>query len=481
MIRSDAPATVPAASMDLLAWIEDERRRADVAGIAFAVFDRAGLHFADALGYADLRRAERVTPRTRFRGASVSKLFTTMLVLREVDAGWISLDDPVNRYVDAPSRVLDAAGAPDDRVTIRHLLTHTSGLPVSWKGLVYGGAALKLLVNGRTPPRSLADVVNGMRTVRAPGERIVYANGGFALLGHMAARLRDTRFEDLVRTAVLAPLAMDDTSFPIDPRGPGIATPYGHAMRGGAGRTPGGPLENYTGPAGALLTSALDLSRFGRMVLRGGELDGARVVSDSLLDRATRMTFTNHPDLDAGWGLGFEVRAHRGHRTAGHSGGLTGVATRIELLPDDGAGVVVLTNGGDAAFVERVTARLLDGVLGLAPQLVPGSPRGMIPGSEPEWRAITARSVGRYRVVDSFPPGPIGVVSGLMARPTVSHVAEGVLAVDGIPGGVTFLHPDGEPGRYRIAGPMYAGARAVLESRPDGVHFWASILHMQRR
>jgi CubicO group peptidase (beta-lactamase class C family) len=232
MISSETPLSVPAADGNTLAWVEDERRRADVAGIAFAAFDRERTRFADGLGYADFGRGERVTPQTQFRGASISKLFTTMLVLREVDAGRISLDAPVNQYVDAAFRVLNRAGSPDQRVTVRHLLTHTAGLPESWKGLIYGNKAWQLLLNGRKLPRSLDDVIRGMRTVRAPGERIVYSNSGFALLGHMTARLNETRFEDLVRSQVLEPLAMRDTSFPLDPRGPGIATPYGHAQRG---------------------------------------------------------------------------------------------------------------------------------------------------------------------------------------------------------------------------------------------------------
>lgn len=481
MLASDLRPSPAPADLALRTWIEDERRRADLVGAAIAAFDRDGVIFADGFGYADLARAEHVTPSTRFRGASISKLFTTMLALREIDAGRLTLDDPINRHVAAPQRILDASGAPNDRVTIRHLLTHTAGLPTQWKGLVYGNAAMRLLVNGRSVPRTLPDLVTAMRTVRAPDERLVYANGGFALLGHMAALRHATSFENLVRADLLEPMSLERTSFPIDPRGPGIATPYGPALIRAAGRTPLQRLENYAGPAGALLISALDLARFGRMVLRGGELDGRRIVSQSSLDRATSMSFKNHPDLDAGWGLGFEVRDHRGHRTAGHSGGLPGVAARIELLPEDGVGVVVLANGGAEAFVERVTARLCDDLLGLPPEILPGSPQGMRPGTEAAWRALNTRALGRYRATDMFPPGPASLLFGLLARPKASPVAGGVLAIEGMPGGTAFIHPDGDPGRYRIAGPMLSGARAIIEPRPDGIHLWASIIHAHRR
>jgi hypothetical protein len=215
------------------------------------------------------------------------------------------------------------------------------------------------------------------------------------------------------------------------------------------------------------------------MILRGGELDATRVVSAAMLARATRQAVDNHPDLNSGWGLGFEVRAQRGRRVAGHSGGLTGAATRIELFPDDGLGVVVLTNGGDPAFVARVTAHLCDRLFGLDPEFAPGSPRGIDAGREDAWRAITTRAVGSYRLVDTLPPGPITMLARLIAKAKVSHVADCVLAIEGVPGGVMFLYPDGPAGRYRIAGPMLCGDRAVLEAKANGMHFWASIIHMQ--
>src|SRR3990170_4431023 len=92
----------------LASYVEADRRRADVAGIAVAAFDRDGIRFAGGFGYADLARGERITPDTLFWAASISKLFTTTLVLQEVEAGRIGLDDPVNRYLDARARVLDS-------------------------------------------------------------------------------------------------------------------------------------------------------------------------------------------------------------------------------------------------------------------------------------------------------------------------------------------------------------------------------------
>ncbi len=463
----------------LAAFVETERRRADVAGIAIAAFDREGILFSGGFGYADLARGVRVTPDTLFPAASISKLFTTTLVLKEVEAGTVVLDDPVNRHVDAHARVLDAEGRPVD-VTISHLLTHTSGLPVSWRGIGTDNPVMRLLHNGGPAPRSLADVVAGMRTVRTAGKRIVYSNGGFSLLGYMAARLNGRSFPEFVRERVLGPLGMARSSFPVEPSGPDVVVAYGSVFKGGAGRRPAGPLKNWSGPAGALVTSALELSRFGRMVLRSGELDGSRILAKETLDEATRVHALNHPDLDEGLGLGFFVSRWRGRPLVGHDGGLAGIATRIALLPQDGVGVVVLTNGGDAFFVHRVADRTLETLLGLEPEVIPGSPAGVPADRATEWKAFTTRVTGRYRMMDFVPSGLLEKIMGLTVHPRVSHFGDCSLVVEGTGSEPALLHPDGEPGRYRIAFAPANGQRAVIEDRTDGVHLWCSIIHLRK-
>ena len=466
---------------DLATFVENERRRSDVAGAAVAVFDRDAVREAGAFGYADFSRGERVTVDTLFRAASISKTLTTMLVLREIEAGRLALDENVNRYLDSGSQIRDSEGAFPD-VTVRHLLTHTSGLPVSWKGLEYGNIALKTFILGTKRPHSLAEVVAGMRTARVPGGPIVYSNGGFALLGYLVSRLHGRPFEDLVRESVLEPLEMRRSGFPIAPQGDGIATSYGSAMGLGrsAGRQPAPLVFNYSGPAGALVTTSIELSRFGRALLRGGELDGRRIVSRELLSDAMRMQAKNHPDLDIGWGLGFEVAELQRRRIVGHGGGLAGVATRIWVMPDEGVGVVVLTNGGDAAFVSRVAERVLESTLGLEPEMVPGSPIGMAVDQVSAWREATKRAVGRYQMIDVVPPGPMTLLMGVVAKPRISHVGQGVLAMDGISQEPVLLYPDGDAGRYRVVSPFANGARAIIEEQDNGMHLWASILHAQK-
>lgn len=479
MVTEERATGTTAVPQALAAYIETERRRADVTGVSVAAFDADGVRFEAGFGLADIARGEPVTPDTRFRAASISKLFTTTLVLQEIEAGRMGLDDWANRHLDGPAHVRDARGEPVD-ITLRHLLTHTSGLPVSWRGLLMGNALMRRVINGMRAPATFEDVVVGQRVVRPPGPPIVYSNGAFELLGYMVARAHGRRFEDIVRERVLEPLGMHGSAFvaELDAQ-PGVATPYGKWL-GGAGRRPASRMRNLSGPAGALITSARDLARFGRMALRGGEIGGTRIADAALLRDAMRLHVRNHPDLDRGWGLGFEASTFRGELMPGHGGGLAGVSTYIALLPARGIGVVVLTNGGSPVFTQRVVTRTLEMMLAVEPEAVPGNPRGA-GADEAGWRAFTSRVAGRYALLDQWPPGVASKLFGLMARPRVEHVADGVLAVEGTGYETVMLYPDGDVGRYRVAHPMFDGSRAVIEESVEGAIAYVGIARLRRR
>ena len=480
MTQTSNETVAPPIPADLAAFVESERRRADVVGVSVAAIDRDGVRSASAFGYADLRRAEPVTADTKFRAASITKLFTAALVFQEIDAGTLSLDDPVNTHLDKPARIRRKDGGPADDVTIRHLLTHTSGLAVSWRGMEYEPLIFRLVRNeSLRAPHSLDRVVAGQKTHRPPGRRIVYANQGFNLLGYIVQRLNSRPFADLVQERIFDPLSMRDSSLPVSSSRAGVATPYGSLMRGG--REPASRIKVYAGPAGALVVTATDLARFGQMILRGGELDSRRIVSEAILQEASKIHARNHPELDDGWGLGFAAREWRDRLLIWHSGGFSGVSTLIQLSPQDGVGVVVLTNGGDLAFPARVAERFLESSLGLQAEVIPGSPRGVPEDKADEWAAFTRRVQGRYRIADVVPPGLVERLVGVTTRPRLVHVADNQLVLEGTGFEDAFLYPDGEVGRYRVAFPFANGARAVIEERPSGTDAWASILHLRRR
>lgn len=463
----DVPFGVDPIPAALEANIRVRLRERHTQGLALACFDTDGIRFAGGVGHADLTRGEAVTPQTVFRVASISKLLTTTLVLTAVDAGLLDLEEPVNRYLPAELQITTADGQPATS-RVRTLLSHTSGLPAGARGADLGNPALTRIANA-APLRSLADAISGLRLVPRPGERVIYSNAAFNVAGFVAGRAFAQPFEAAARTHVLEPLGMTDAEFTPHRVGPGVATPYGSIVPPGVGAKPADRVRLVATPMGGLTSSVLELARFGQMVLNGGVHDGQRLLSTEVLDAATTMSARNHPELEQGYGLGFKVGTWRGRRIIGHDGNMPGVASQLWLAPDDGVGVVALTNGYALAVPHEIAATALEHSLGLPPVPTPGPPAHVR-----AWEEFGRRVEGSYELQDSQIPGLAGWFANLVANVRVHHETAGRLRLEGNPGsdGSVWLWPDGELGHYRVDGHVDPGANAFIEELPDGPHLW---------
>ena len=448
--------------------LEMRLRERHVHGAAVAAFDRDRVCFAGGVGYADLDRAEPAGPETVFRVASVSKLLTTTLALVVADTGRLDLDAPVNRHLPDALRIADADGAPAE-ATLAQVLSHSSGLPYGVRGAELANPLASLVANGGRV-RTLTDAISGLQLVHPPGERVVYSNPGFNVVGFAAARAVDRPFEVAARQHVLEPLGMVDSTFGARSRGPGMATPYGSLLPPKVSAKPADGMRLVAAPMGGLTTTALDLVRFGRMVLGGGVVDGTRVVSAELIGRASRLAARNHADLEQGYGLGFKVRRWRGRTLVGHDGNMPGVSAQLMLSPDDGVGVVVLTHGFALSVPHEAAAICLEHLLGLAPST---SPEGAGPVSGPDavaWEGLGRRLTGPARWVHASPPGALGRLASFGSRLQATHEVGGRVRLDGSTGwdGPIWLLPTDRIGRYRIAASVDHGTNAVVEERTGG-------------
>ncbi len=444
-------------------------------------FDADGIRSTDAFGYADLTRSEPVTPGTIFRVASVSKLFTTMLVLRLADAGVLDLEAPLNHYLPEHLRIVDGEGAPAGS-TLASVLSHTSGLPVGVRGATPGNAVVSYVANqGRV--RNLAEAIAGLTVVRPVGAQVVYSNPAFNVAGYVAAAAMGTTFEAAVHDQVLGPLAMTSAQFAPRNSGPGVATPYGSIVPPAVGAGSAAALRLVATPMGGLSTNVVELARFGQMVLDGGRIDGEQFLRTATLDAATTLRATNHPDLDAGYGLGFRVRTWHGRRIVGHDGNMPGVATQMMIAPDDGVGVAVLTNGYSLSVPHEIAAMALRHALGVTARTT-----ATVDGTDAALTRAAAslgdRIQGVYRQRDASPPGLVGRLNDAGVRVTVTHEVDGRLRLDGNPGsdGPAWLLPAGRAGRYRVAAGVDDDTTAVVDEQPDGTHLWIGhTTHLHRR
>ena len=280
---------------------------------------------------------------TRFNLGSITKMFTAVAVLQLAERGVLSLDDPVSKYLpDVP----DAESAR--RITIRQLLTHTSGLGDHVNAM----ARDPFRTRYRTVDRML-DLVRGVPPMFEPGSRWRYSNSGYLVLGGIVQAASGTDYYDYVRDNVFRPAGMNDSDFPeLDRVNRGFAAGYVREFAGGRPRWRNNQFDLFVrgGPEGGAYSTAGDLLRFDR-ALRGHRLLG-RALTEAAL--SAKREFRS-----PGYGYGFEVE--EGGRIVGHGGSFVGVHTKLDMYPVGDYTAVVLSNcaGGAAPVVWKIRRLIL--------------------------------------------------------------------------------------------------------------------------
>lgn len=311
--------------------VEAELAKNDVAGAVVGVVAGGEVAFVKGYGFADIAKRIAVDENTYFRMASISKLFTALAVLQLDEKGELDLDADANAYLDF--EIPPAFGKP---VTLRQLLTHRAGFE----------ERLRNLGSPAPPVPPLAQFVRTHLPGRTfePEKWPSYSNYGVALAGAIAERQSGAPFEQLVAERVFAPLAMDATFEQPLPARFAARMSQGYAVAS----QPPGPFEFiHDAPAGALTASGAAMTRFMRMLLGRGELDGARVLSHDAFARWLEPQVTV-----AGNALGLAIMESRPHgvRLLGHGGDLSYFHSELAVSPEHGFGVFVaqnsLGNGG---------------------------------------------------------------------------------------------------------------------------------------
>jgi D-alanyl-D-alanine carboxypeptidase len=286
--------------------------------------------FRKAFGLADREHGAADTPATVFRIGSINKQFTALAILQLAAKGKLSLDDPISRFIGAAPPAWRA-------VTIRHLLTHTSGIP-NHTSIPEWGAQNWL-------NRSPEDLVAWMRDrplEAEPGARFQYDNTGYVILGLIVQRASGQALGAYLTAHVFAPLGMRHTGFVSEQPVPGRAT--GYVREGTAWHATEWMSAIRESGAGGMYSTLDDLLRWDRALN-----DPRRL---SLTDLAPMFADYGH-----GFGLGYVVGKENGRRVWWHNGHVDGFSAVIARYPDDRLTVIVLSND-DAAPVEKLSREL---------------------------------------------------------------------------------------------------------------------------
>ena len=326
-------------------FLDDYTSNGSLPGAVVTILRDGAVVYEKAAGHLDLESGDRMRTNAIFRIASQSKAVVSVAVMILQEDGALLISDPVSRYLPAFARTTvavprtDTAGydvvGANRRITIRDLLTHTAG--VAYGGGPGGDQWREADITGwyfahrDEPIRETVDRMAALPFQAQPGSRFVY---GYAtdILGALVEEVSGMNLDEFLYRRIFLPLGMEDTFFylPAD-RTRRLATVYGHDSDGKLVRSPDGPGMNtqgqytsgprisFSGGAG-LLSTARDYARFLQMMLNGGSLGDARILSPATVALMTSNHIGDLMGNGVGFGLGFEVRLDLG--AAGEPGSI---------------------------------------------------------------------------------------------------------------------------------------------------------------
>jgi D-alanyl-D-alanine carboxypeptidase len=306
-------------------YIKGEMDSHRIAGVALMVIQNGNPVKTAAYGLANLELSVPVKPETVFEIGSITKQFTAAGILLLAQDGKLSVDDKIAAHLpNVPNAWTN--------VTIRHLLTHTSGIK-SYTGLD-GFQLTKHLTQAQ-----FISLIGRKPMEFAPGESWKYCNTGFSLLGYIIENVSRTNYWDFMSERILRPLGMNATTN----RLPSLIIPNrasGYEQTNGVHINRDYDLTEVFS-AGAIASTVGDLAKW------NAALDG-----DTLLKAATKEQMWTPAKLNSGkltkYGFGWFIDTLDGHKNIGHSGSTSGFSATIQRFPDDKLAVIILTNTDEA-------------------------------------------------------------------------------------------------------------------------------------
>lgn len=358
--RADSIGTlIPSDWQDLHDRWQQAANELKVPGLAVVVVKGDRVVVLDAIGTCDPEAKQRVTPRSPFYLASVTKSFTALGIALLVEEGKVKLDEPVKTYL---PRFTLADEEFAKKVTVRDLLCHRYGLdsePISMSEAYFGN------INDERYYRLLKFVRRG--------NKFAYSNLHYTLLGRVIEAVSGKPWQDFLAERVFTPLEMRDSTCYASKlyANPLVAWP----LVGKDGKWERAPLvknDRVMHAAGGMGASAADLGNWMRFHLAGKTPAGRQLMSPELLAEIHKgqvtTTSANGPGgfTRDGYALGWFTGSFQGHPLLEHGGGYLGTATLVSILPKEQVGVAVLVNESRPGVAIMITADAFSRLLGIS-------------------------------------------------------------------------------------------------------------------
>jgi len=320
-------------------WLEAQRAYNQIPGLSAAIVHDQNVIWSGGMGVTDLERKTPATASTIYSICSISKLFTSVALMKLRDEGKVRLDDPVGKHLawfGKLKRLKPDAG----EVTVEGLLTHASGLPRESDHPYWSAPDFAF------PTREEVIERLGNQESLYPAETYFqYSNLGLTLAGEIVGAASGVTYGDYVRQNILQPLGLTSTSpeMPEAEKGKRLATGYSSLTRNGNRTTTPFFQARGIAPAAGYASTVEDLARFASWQFRVLAGTSNEVLRQASLREMHRVHWVD-PDFETTWGLGFAVWRNTNQTFVGHGGSCPGYRTQLLLRPEDKIATVFASN-----------------------------------------------------------------------------------------------------------------------------------------
>jgi CubicO group peptidase (beta-lactamase class C family) len=339
-----------ASALQLLeAWVDAQQAYEALPAVSMAVVHDQDILWSRGFGDAHLETRSPASSDTMYSICSISKVFTGVAVMQLRDRGKLSLDDPVEKHL--PWFQIKETSTDSPPITLRGILTHSSGLPRESDYPYWTGPEFAFPTH-----EQIVERVSQQSTLYPADRYFQYSNLGLTLAGEIVASASGQDFDRYLRENVLDPLGLKDTRTEhLDEfRGGRLATGYSARRRDGTREVVPRYQVKGIGPAAGFTSTVLDLARFASWQLRLLEKGGEEVLGANTLREMHRVHWVD-PDWKTTWGLGFSVWRGDEKTFVGHGGYCPGYQSHLLLSARDKVAAVFMTNtnGVDSGLYTR--------------------------------------------------------------------------------------------------------------------------------
>ena len=322
-------------------WLEAQVQYDNLPGLSVGIVKDQELLWSKGYGYSNVEDQVAATPKTIYSICSISKLFTSIAIMNLYEEGKIRLDDPVSDHL--PDFNIQQKYEESGPITIRSILTHSSGLPREADAAYWTGPDFPFPTS-----EEMKDRLGKQETLYSASTYWQYSNLGMSLLGEVIEKVSGVPYDQYIEDLILKPLQLNNTKtiLPEDQWGRQMATGYSSLKRDGSRNVM--QLFDARGikAAAGFSSTVEDLAKFSSWQFRLLKNGKEEILKPATLKEMQRVHWVD-PDFNTFWGLGFSVRQGDGEKVVGHGGSCPGYRTNLSLTPGEEISIIVMTNSMD--------------------------------------------------------------------------------------------------------------------------------------